>query len=385
MSESTYSVLNTAKNKLMDGEDSSAISYYHRAMSENVPAPVIDIHQMTKGYMYLAMTEYSPISYFESLKKLKVAAQGDELCQKEYVVALDTLVNIRDLFLRDVALNYFSEVCTSSWSSNYGRSLNDMYLYLDRYLDDITTGDCYDLTEHKPGADLAKLRKDLMTVEAYCLNMLLMYVAFKSTHYEGKSYYANAMDFGDYALVQVKSHDNYSHNATVMPRLHHISLEAYYDDYHQKLKALEKELGICVPEQLRAQVSRLVDRKDAKNADEKAFYHYAKRMAKEDPGRRSFFNTFGAFNPFYGMIKPILKTCLGAEEVGHFDLDMPFTKKRLLGVCNMLAWANDWSVEMVRTIMFIAGCCFIGVFAYIGLALSMKAGFYLTNLSVEKH
>ena len=50
MSESTYSVLNTAKNKLMDGEDSSAISYYHRAMSENVPAPVIDIHQMTKFF-----------------------------------------------------------------------------------------------------------------------------------------------------------------------------------------------------------------------------------------------------------------------------------------------------------------------------------------------
>jgi phage shock protein PspC (stress-responsive transcriptional regulator) len=51
----------------------------------------------------------------------------------------------------------------------------------------------------------------------------------------------------------------------------------------------------------------------------------------------------------------------------------------------MLAWANDWSVDMVRTIMFICGCMGIGVIAYFALYAAMKTNFYLPNFSVQKH
>jgi phage shock protein PspC (stress-responsive transcriptional regulator) len=76
---------------------------------------------------------------------------------------------------------------------------------------------------------------------------------------------------------------------------------------------------------------------------------------------------------------------VGTDEVGSFELDMPLTRKRWLGVCNMLAWANDWSVDMVRTIMFICGCMGIGVIAYFALYAAMKTNFYLPNFSVQKH
>jgi len=386
MSASTFSVLNNAKNKLVEGDPFAAESFYGRAVSEGIPSAIIDLHKITKGYMLLSMSEYSPIVYFECLKKIRKLADSSEIYRKEYEVALGTLKNIKDMFLRDVAVNYFSEVCTSSWQSNYGRSLDDMYIYLEGYIDEITDKDCYALATYAPDVDLGKLRRDLLTVEAYSLNVLLMYVAYKSTNYEGKTYYANTVDFGDYALVQVNSHDNYSHNAAIMPRLHHIGKDAYYDDYLADLKKISAKLNISTADELKTQVGRLVDLKDAKNDAEKAYYDYAKKIAKDDIGRRSFFNTFGAFNPFYFMVKPILKVCVGAEEVGSFDTETVFTRKRWLGVCNMLAWANDWSVEMVRTMMFIAGCfCGLGLIAYLGLYLAMKSGFYLPNLSVQKH
>lgn len=386
MNDSTFAILSKAKAKIIEGEDSMAMSLYSRAASENVPSSIMDLHKMTKGYMLLSMAEYSPVAYFECLKKIKKNADFNEQYREEYKIALDTLVNIKELFLRDVAINYFSEVSTCSWDSNYGKSLDDMYCYIEAHIDEITEKDCYGFATYKPGFDMNTLRRDLETIEAYSINMLLMYVTFKSTHYEGKSYYANAMDFGDYALIQVKSHDNYSHNALARPRLHQVLKEAYYDDYLKKLNDISSKINISTADELKTEVRRLVDRKNPKNDAEKEYFEYAKLIAKDDPGCDSYFKTFGSLYPGYNtLVKPILKACLGAEEVGSFKLDQPFTRKRLLGMCNMLAWANDWSIEMVRTVTLILGCLGIGVIAYFGLYLAVKFGFYLPNFSVEKH
>ena len=385
MTNSTFATLNNARQQVIKGEESLAATLYERAYIENIPSSIIDLHKMTKGYMLLSMAEYSPITYFECLKKIKQKADGAEQYREEYKNALETLVNIKDLFLRDVAVNYFCEVSTCSWGSNYGNSLDDLYIYLEGYIDDITEKDCYGFSVYKPDCDMNKLKRDLKTVEAYALNLLLMYVTHKSTHYEGKTYYANAVDFGDYALVQVNSHDNYSHNAVARPRICQAMKEAYYNDYLNDLREFSSELKINTADELKKEVGRLVDLSNAKNEKEKEFFEYSKVVAKNDLERRSFFNTFGGLNPFYFMIKPILRKCLGAEEVGSFELDQPLTRKRWLGICNMLAWANDWSVEMVRTLMFIAGCFGVGVLVYFGLYFSMKANFYLTNFSVEKH
>ena len=386
MIKSTYELLNNARQQIIEGDDNLMYATYNRAAVQKLPLRLVELHRMTKGYMLLPMAEYSPISYFEGLKKAKSEADSNEQYRAEYQAALETLVGIKDMFLRDVAVNYFCEICTCSWQSNYGRSLDDLYLYIDKYIDDITENDCYGFATYKPKCDLKKLRRDLKTVEAYALNLLLMYVTHKSTHYEGKTYYANTMVFDDWAYTQVNSHDNYSHNAVARPRLNQVFKQEYYPDYLEVFKALKKELKISPEAELKAEVSRLVDRKHAKSDTEKEYFKYAKRIAKEDPERRSFYNVFGGIYPGYNtLIKPILKLFWGCDEVGSFELDRPFTRKRWLGVCNMIAWANDWSVEMVRTIMFIAGCLVIGLFVYFGLFIAMKANFYLTNFSVEKH
>lgn len=382
---STYAILNTAKQQIIAGDYNLAFGAYSRASMINLPSSLIDVHKSTKGYMHLAMAEYSPITYFESLKQFKLQADANEQYRAEYQVALETLVNIKDMFLRDVAINYFCEVCTCSWESNYGKSLDNLYLYINKNIDAIIQSDCYGFETYKPGFDLKKLYRDLKTIEAYALNLLLMYVTHKSTNYEGKTYYANTMIFDDFAYTQINSHDNYSHNAVSRPRLYQLLKEEYYPDYLQAFNDLKKELKISPENELSIEVSRLVDYKNPKNEFEKEFFKYAKKVAKEDPERQSLFNTFGVLNPFYFMVKPILKACLGAEQVGKFDLDVPLSRKRWLGVCNMLAWANDWSVEMVRTIMLICGCFGFGLIAYVGLYVAMKCNYYLPNFMVEKH
>ena len=385
MIESTFAVLNNAQKKLLEGDDSTAYSYYARAHTDGVPAAAIELHKMTRGYLLLDMREHSPVNFFEQLKKLKIAAATNEEAKKEYIVALKLLLNVRELFLRDIAVRYFCEISTCSWGSPYAKSLDALQHYLYFQTDDITEKDCYGIKTYLPGSDLKKLRHDLKTITAYCLNMLLMYVGVKSTEYTGKTYHATTMDFGSYSLTEVKARDNYSSNAIVMTRMYFIQKEAYYDDYLQRFEAICTEINLSCPSELRKEVARLVDRKPSGQPGEKDFFKYSKRMEKEDLEQLSFFSLFGRLNPFYFMIKPILKVCLGAGEVGSFELDNPFNRKRLLGVCNMIAWANNWSIEMVRTIMLIAGCCCIGVIAYIGLFAAMKTGFYLTNLEVKKH
>lgn len=386
MTNSTISVLKNARQNIVKGENTLTETLYKRASIDGVPTAILDIHKMTKGYMMLSMAEYSPITYFECLKKIKKIADNNENYRDEYKHILETLINIKQLVLRDIAINYFCEVSTCSWGSNYGKSLDDLYMYLETHISEIIESDCYALSVYRPECDIKKLHRDLKAVEAYALNLLLMYVTHKSTHYEGKSYYANAVDFGDYALVKVTSHDNYSHNAVARPRINQVFKEEYYNDYLENLKKISSEFKIHTDVELKNEVSRLVDRKGAKSELEKDYFEYAKHIAKDDPERRSFYNNFGSIYPGYNkLVKPILKKCWGVDEVGSFELDQPFTRKRFLGVCNMLAWANDWSVEMVRTIMLLACFCGVGVIAYFGLFFAMKANYYLPNFSVEKH
>ena len=327
--KSSIDILNQARQNQLDCNQSMMMSLYGRAAAEGVPSCFVDLHKMTKGYTLLAMSEYSPVAFFECIKKARELAERNDAYKDEYRVALGLLVNVEDLFLRDAAVNYFSEVYTTPWGSNYGKSLDDFCSYVDAHMDKIIYSDCYGFSKFMPEYDLSELKRSLKTVEAYCLNLLLMYVAHKTTRYEGKSYYANTMDFGDYALVEVKSHDNYSHNAHIRPRLHQIIKEAYYNDYVKKWQDLSAELGISTKEELKTKLSRLVDMSGATDEDEKEFFKYSKKVADDDLERRSFFNTFGKFNPFYFMVKPILKVCLGAEEVGSFDTEQPFTRKRI--------------------------------------------------------
>ena len=107
-----------------------------------------------------------------------------------------------------------------------------------------------------------------------------------------------------------------------------------------------------------------------------------KAFEKEDLERQSFIKISLKFNPFAFMLKGFGRRFLGMDEVGSFEIDTVFTRKKLLGVCNMIAWANNWSVETVRA--FTVLLFFVSLFFYVILAISMKLGFYLFNLHVEK-
>ena len=386
MIKSSYNILNEARHQFVTNEVTLAHANYSRALSTGVPEGIINLHRMTKGYMYLPMAEISPLYYFEYLEQAKREADENVQYKNEYRIALETLVRIKDMFLRDIALNYFCEVCTTPWRSNYGKSLDELYLYINRNINDIVDNDRFALRAYIPNYNMNQLRYDLKVIQAYCLNLLLMYTTSKSTVYEGKKYTASTVVYDNFAYTQVSSHDTYSHNAMARPRLHQLSKEQYYPDCLQAFNQLKKELNISPEADLRKEISRLVDRKHPKNDTEKEYFKYAKNLAKDDPERQSFYNTFGRLYPGYQtIVKPILKLCWGVDQVGKFELDQPFTRKRFLGVCNMLAWANDWSVEMVRTVMFISCLMIVGIFAYFGLFIAMKAKFFLTNFSVEKH
>ena len=336
--------------------------------------------------MLLPMAESSPVEYFRLLESAKYEADTNEACRAEYKAVLETLVRIKDMFLRDVAINYFSHISTCSWNSNYGKHLDELYMYLDQNIDDITENDRYGLATYMPKCDMRKLRRDLKTVEAYALNLLLMYVAHVSYHYKGKTYTANTYIGESYAYTQVNSHDNYSHSAVSRPRLFQVQKEEYYPEYLAAFNSLKQELNISTEAELKSEVSRLVDRKGAKDAFEKDYFKYAKKMAKEDIARLSFYNLQGSIIPGYTtLVKPVLKLLYGIDEVGSFELDQPLTRKRWLGVCNMIAWAFGWSIEMVRTVTFICACTGIGLLFYFALYLCIKTKFYLPGFSVKKH
>lgn len=378
-------LLDTAKKKIIEGNAETADSFYIRAMSEGIPTSIVDIHRMTNGHLFLAMDMYSPAKFFEGLDELKGISKTSPEIEAEYKKALTDLLNIRTLFLREIALLYFDEIAISS-SANFSRSILDMFYYLEKEMDEIVDKDKYGVKEYFPNCDFKRFKQELLKVEAYCLNLLLMYTARKHTYRTGKTYYASTFDFGDYMYTEVNARDNYSSVASVMPRLKLVGLEAYYNDYKTRFEEITKQIGggFSSPEELKSEITRLVDRKDPKNDAEKDFYAYSKVFEKEDIERRSFFKLTGKLNPFYFMLKPIMKYAFGTDQVGSFDPDVVFTRKKMLGVCHMLSLANNWDIDTVRAIMIVAGCLVVGAFAYVALFISMKVGFYLPNITVDK-
>lgn len=378
-----FELLELAKKKFVEGDYSTSGSYYGRARDEAIPDPIVDIHIITCGYMFIQMEHYSPILYFQCLEKIKDLANNDVNLQEEYRKALNSLLRFKTLFLRDIALNYFSEIAVTSWSSNYAKSINDLLLYLKLNLDNIIDNDIYCIRKYYPSCDLKKLKTDFLKVIAYCLNLMLMYTGVKSSCYTGKEYHGVTYDFGSYAYTDISSRDTYSTSATVLPRLHILSLEAYYDDYLTMFKEITQEINqvekFSSPEELKAEITALVKRKNAKDEETKIFYKYSKKQEKDDPERSSYFKMTAFLNI---TALPMLTLLFGMDQVGTFNINVPFTRKKWLGVCNMLSWAYDWSIETTRFIMFLTlGLAGVG---YLGLALLMKIGFYIPKITVKK-
>lgn len=388
-------ILDTAKQKYINGEEKLAQAFYERAISEGVPNDIVVMRKITREYLLFPLDFINASEYFKLLFKLKQLSKEIDY-KNEYVKALNSLLNIKKLFLRELSIYYFSELAVCYGNSLIVKHVYELFEYLDKYMEDITENDCYEIRYNIPNADMRKLKIDLLKIKAFCLNILLSYSAAQDSVYTGTTYHAYTYDYGWYSSTSVSPIDNYAKWATIKPRLNMIGLDAYYDEYLEKyqitVKEINKYTSFNSPKELRKEITKLIEYKKSKDVSDKEFYRIAKRLEKEDFSRQSFVKTtfgFAKFNPFIFIFKPLYekmyKKMYGMNEVGSFELDTYFTRKKLCGVCDMISCGSHWSIESVRMCMELAGCVGIGVVVYIVLAIAMKFGFYLPSITVEKH
>ena len=202
----------------------------------------------------------------------------------------------------------------------------------------------------------------------------------------GQKQYAESTINDNKITTEFKSESRWSDHATVLPRLDLINKGKYYSQYLEKFNAICKRLNICSEQELLQDVSRLVYMSKPRNSEEKEFFKYEKVFEKEDLERDSLFSYYCKIVFFYlPKNDPVSRFCIGKNQVNSFELDNPFNRKKIKGVCNMIAWAYDCSIEFVRVVAILLGCLGIGVIAYLVLMLLMKNDNYLKNLRVVKH
>lgn len=389
----SLSLLEIARQKYIDGDEKLAQSFYERAVKEGVPNDIVLMQKITRGYLLFPLDFISADEYFSLLFRLKELC-GNEEYKAEYIKAIDSLINIKKLFLRELSLYYFSELAICYQNSMIVKHIHELFDYLCEHLEDIAENDCYEIRYNNPGADMKKLKIDLMEIKAFCLNILLSYSAVQDSVYTGTTYHAYTYDCGWYSSTSISSTDNYTNRAVIKPRLNMVGLEAYYDEYLAEYNKIVKEINNYIsfdsPKELRKELSRLVEYKENKDISDKEFNMIAKRLEKQDISRQSLVKTsFGLlkFNPIVFIFKPLYekmyKMIYGMNEIGSFETDTYFTRKKIWGVCDMISSGSHWSIETVRCLM--AGLIIFGGPLYLILGTAMKFGFYLPSITIEKH
>lgn len=185
-----FQALSYAKAKMLQGDFNMASSYYERAKSEGIDENLVDLQYLTKGYMVYPIEYEGATIYFEFLKRLKCLAENDNMYLEEYRLAAMSLYDIRRLFLRALALYYYSDILVSSPDSVVLREIVEIRTYIKENKTDILENDIYGLSEIVPKYNKKKFAKDLNVIEAYCLNILLSYTAEQHSVYQGKKYSA---------------------------------------------------------------------------------------------------------------------------------------------------------------------------------------------------
>lgn len=389
------SLLETAKQKYINGEDKLAQAFYERAVNEGVPNDIVVMRKITREYLLFPLDFIDASEYFNLLFKLKDLSKNNDY-KDEYIKATNSLLNLKKLFLRELSIYYFSELAVCYGNSLIVKHIYELFNYLHNHMDDIIENDCYEIKYNNPNADMKKLKIDLLKIKAFCLNILLSYSAAQDSAYTGTTYHAYTYDYGWYSSTSISSTDNYANWAVIKPRLNMIGLDAYYDEYlaeyKETIKEINKYTSFDSPKELRKEITKLVEYKKSKDKSDKDFYKIAKRLEKEDVSRQSLVKMsfdLMKLNPIVLLFKPlyekIYKKTYGMGEVGSFELDTYFTRKKLCGVCDMISCGSHWSIESVRMCMELAGCVGIGVVVYVILAIAMKFGFYLPSITVEKH
>lgn len=381
-----FPVLSYAKAKILEGNFNLASSYYNRARSEGIASCVVDLRYLTKEYLVYPLEYEGASNYFELLKKLHSLAEVNDEYKEEYQIAANSLYDIRRLFLRALALFYFSDILVSTSDSVVLCEIAEIQRYIKTNKSDILEKDIYALNKFVPKYNKKKFSRDLNIIEAYCMNILLSYTAEQHSVYQGKRYSAVTVDYGYFYSTTISESDRYYNYANVKPRMFLLGYEAYYYELLNVYKEKLKEIGnFACPKELRKELTHYVQHKDKKDVSAKEFIRYAKQFEKQDLSRESL---FGSLSKFAKTVNPLLRLnptdMLTENNVGCFELDEYFPQKKFLGVCSMLAAGKGWKVDTVRATMIIFSCfAGLGVFAYFALALAKKFGFYF-GVNVEK-
>ncbi|MBO5938198.1 MAG: PspC domain-containing protein [Clostridia bacterium] len=381
----SLSVLNDAKNKLLNGEFHLATSYYNRAITEGVEPCAVNLRYLTKEYLVYPLEYDHSIRYFELLEELMRIAKQNSEYESEYQLAAASLFDIKRLFLRSLSLFYFSDILVSSSDSVVLREITEIHRYIKENKENLLEKDVFCLKEYVHNFNKKKFARDINIIEAYCMNILLSYAAEQHSVYQGKRYTATTLDYGYFYCTTVNESDRYYHYANIKPRLFLLGYEAYYHDFHKVYKEKLKEIGhFDSPKELRKELIYYTSHKDKKDNSAKDFLKYAKHFEKNDASRQSW---FGDLKKISSTINPLLKlnpfNSILNKNIGSFELNAYFPQKKVWGVCSMLAAGKGWKVDTVRWVMIVSACLFVGLFAYVALAIAMKLGFYI-GVTIEK-
>ena len=382
----SLSVLNYAKNKILDGDFSMAASYYDRALNEGVAPCIVNMRYLTKEYLVYPLEYEQSASFFELIKEIKELADTNPEYLAEYKSAAFALSDIRRLFLRSLSLFYFSDVLVSSRDSVVLREITEIHKYIKVNKDELLDENTYELAKYVPKFNKKKFAKDLNVIEAYCMNILLSYAAEQHSVYQGKKYSARTVDYGYFYSTTITANDSYYNYANMKPRIFMLGYEAYYHELREIYQAKLKEIGhFDSPKELKKELTYYVDHADKKDQSAKDYIRYAKHFEKHDSSRQSWFSDISKVSTF---LNPLLKLNpigkIVKSNVGSFELDVYFPQKKVWGVCSMLAAGKGWKVDTVRYLMLAAACIGgIGLIVYAAIALAMKFGFYF-DVTIEK-
>lgn len=154
-----FPVLSYAKQKIIQGDFDMASSYYERAKSEGIDICLVDLRYLTREYMVYPIEYEGGTIYFELLKRLKDLSEKDNMYLEEYRLAAVSLYDIRRLFLRALALYYYSDILVSFPESVVLREIVEIRNYIKDNKTDILENDIYGLSKFVPKFNKRNLQK----------------------------------------------------------------------------------------------------------------------------------------------------------------------------------------------------------------------------------
>lgn len=370
-------LLEKAKECFLKNDIGMEKAMINRARSEGCPECLLRIREQTFHHMLFPFEnyDYSISDYFNDLNNISQVMDKNTDFREEIKNALNTLVNIKLLFIRYIGLHYYSDIARISGGSSLIGYIDNLQEYLKKNYDDIIIKDKYNIKTYLPEVDFNKFTIDVLKVRAYCLNLLLSYTGVQNIAKIGEKY---NLEFTSYDTANIRKENEYAEWSIVEPRLYYLNKEAYFDVYLQEYNSVVNQISkygvFDSPQELRKEIRNITKHKRIHKSD-KEFFKYARRFEKDDYSRDSILTMSAFMMPWMGKM---------GGYVGTFKLNTPFARKILFGVCDMISIWRSWNLETVRLIMFMLCCTPVGIGIYLLLSLSILFKLYLPGLTVRK-